>query len=273
MENIIGSEYFAGDVLIGDDLANTIDGRAGNDSIYAKGGNDFINGGDGVDYIDGGTGYDTASFVPPYGGIGPEGPGVSVDLQAGTVSGLGNDGERIVNVEAVIGTDFDDIIAGNEAANTLWGGVNQDHLSGRGGNDRLYGESGNDVMNGGDGGDRLQGGSGRDVMFGGLGHDVFVFGAASETGATATTRDSVGDFTKGEDLIDLSGIDANSHALGNQAFTYIDSDAFTGSAGQLRSVFAGPSTIVEGDVNGDRVADFQIQLTGNINLSVLDFFV
>jgi len=273
MENIIGSEYGGGDVLLGDEQSNNIDGRAGNDVIYGHGGDDFINGGDGVDYIDGGTGYDTASFVPPYGGIGPEGPGVSVDLQTGVVSGLGNDGEQIFNVEAVIGTDFDDIISGNAAANDLWGGVNQDRLSGRTGNDRLYGESGNDVLNGGDGDDLLLGGSGRDVMSGNLGHDVFVFGAVSETGTTATTRDIIRDFSKGNDLIDLSAIDANLSTAGDQAFTFIDDDPFfaRGSAGQLRSFFSGSNTIIEGDVNGDGVADFQIQLTGNIHLSALDF--
>ena len=57
---------------------------------------------------------------------------------------------------------------------------------------------------------------------------------------------------------------------GNTAFSFLalKGAAFTGAAGQLRWFqqklpgAANDKTIIEGDTNGNRVADFQIQLTG-----------
>jgi hypothetical protein len=63
-------------------------------------------------------------------------------------------------------------------------------------------------------------------------------------------RDVVTDFnaTQG-DKIDLSAV---------AAFAYIGSASFSDVAGQLRF----SAGILSGDVNGDGVADFEIQLTG-----------
>lgn len=99
-----------------------------------------------------------------------------------------------------------------------------------------------------------------------------------ETGKTSSTRDVITDFTPG-DLIDLAAIDANTAPPGNQAFAWRGELAFNGHAGQLR--FAGDNapghandrTIVEGDVNGDRAADFQIELTELIKLTEHDFLL
>jgi serralysin len=61
------------------------------------------------------------------------------------------------------------------------------------------------------------------------------------------------------DRIDLSGIDADTDgAAGNQAFGFIGAHAFTGADGQLR--FAGG--LLQGDTNGDRVADLEIKIIG-----------
>ena len=55
--------------------------------------------------------------------------------------------------------------------------------------------------------------------------------------------------------------------------------AFTGVAGQLRwfredlAGTANDRTIVEGDINGDTVFDFQIQLTGLKTLAAGDFIL
>lgn len=79
-------------------------------------------------------------------------------------------------------------------------------------------------------------------------------------------RDTITDFAKNADQISLVSIDANTTTAGDQAFTFIATAAFSGSAGQLRFTVAGGQTIVEGDINGDAVADFQVQLTGVIEL-------
>lgn len=288
MENIYGSDHAAGDLLGGNDINNWIEGNGGNDVIRGRGGHDtlqaghgtdfveggegddLINGGDGGDRLDGGAGFDTASFVPSFGGIDPVGPGVVVDLRAGTASGLGNDGERLFNIEGVIGTVFDDNITGNEVRNTIRGGLNQDTIRAGAGGDWVCGDEGNDVIQGGAGNDDLIGGKGIDIVTGGTDADRFIFRSFAELGNGVDNRDRIQDFVKGEDIIDLSGVDANRIFIFNQSFTYIDGDAFTGVA-QLRSVVAGGNTIIEGNVDKDRLADFQIQLAGQIDLSALDF--
>ena len=165
-----------------------------------------------------------------------------------------------------------EIINGTSAANTLTGGRDIDKIFGFAGNDTLSGLVGNDI---------LTGGLGRDTMTGGAGYDDFDFNAVSETGKSASTRDIVKDFQHLIDDIDLSTINANSKVAGNQAFSFLAAKgaAFTGVAGQLHWLQLNPAgtaadkTIIEGDVNGDRIADFQIELTGLRTLTAADFFL
>ena len=90
-------------------------------------------------------------------------------------------------VENLIGSAHDDILAGDRRDNDLDGGA---------GNDTLYGGpgGGDDVMAGGPGDDRLAGGPGA---------DVFVFGPGDRT-------DTVTDFSSGTDKVDLTAFDIES---------------------------------------------------------------
>ncbi|MDP8994606.1 MAG: hypothetical protein M3N07_06465, partial [Pseudomonadota bacterium] len=80
--------------------------------------------------------------------------------------------------------------------------------------------------------------------------------------------DRIFGFEHAIDKIDLARIDADTTAAGNQAFTFIGSAAFSGNgaAGQLRAENLGEATPsynvwrVEGDVDGDGVADFSIEV-------------
>ena len=91
-------------------------------------------------------------------------------------------------------------------------------------------------------------------------------------GKTAATRDVISDFAIGLDDIDLATIDANGAAVGHTfSFLVAANAAFTGIAGQLRCSPSASLTLVEGDINGDRVADFQIQLNGFKGLKATDF--
>jgi hypothetical protein len=86
---------------------------------------------------------------------------------------------------------------------------------------------------------------------------------------------SLGDGSTGGDRIDLSQIDAISTngAVINDSFNYLGLFAeFTKVAGQLRSIYNGNETIIEGDVNGDAKADFSIALTGRTLLIQGDDF-
>ncbi len=131
-------------------------------------------------------------------------------------------------------------------------------------------------MVGGNGDDELDGGAtGNDVLVGGLGQDSLGGGGDADrsvyTGvadSTVAAADTIEDFnTSGGDIIDLSLIDANTAAAGDQAFAFIGTGAFTGIAGQLRYQQSGGDTFVQGDVNGDGVADFMIMLTGTLALT------
>jgi Ca2+-binding RTX toxin-like protein len=172
-----------------------------------------------------------------------------------------------------------DIVHGSAGADTIHGDTGNDQLNGNAGNDQLFGGEGADVLSGGYGRDLLVGGAGRDVMTGGADRDTFDFNLVQETGKTASTRDVIRDFTTGEDKLDLSTIDASSRNSGDQAFRFIGNTAFNGKAGELRyaredrSGTANDATIVYGDVDGDKLADFQIELTGLKSLGAGDFLL
>ena len=54
---------------------------------------------------------------------------------------------------------------------------------------------------------------------------------------------------------------------------FIGQSAFTGVKGELHYKFAGAATLVEGDVNGDKQVDFQIELSGHKVLVGGDFIL
>jgi Ca2+-binding RTX toxin-like protein len=144
-------------------------------------------------------------------------------------------------------------VLGGAAGDTITGGAGKDYLAGNGGADTL---------NGGAGNDRLVGGVGADTLTGGAGKDLYRFESIDDSNA-ATGIDLITDFGVGApgERIDLLAIDANSTLGEDQAFTFIGSNAFSGTAGQLRvGEDADGRWWVEGDVNGDNVADFVIEI-------------
>ena len=98
----------------------------------------MLRGGAGADRLDGGAGSDTAGYSN-------SSIGVTVDLAAGTGGGGDAQGDILVSIENVDGSQADDQLTGNAGANILkgWGG--------------------NDVLRGGAGADRLDGGAGIDT--------------------------------------------------------------------------------------------------------------
>ncbi len=157
---------------------------------------------------------------------------------------------------------------GNAASNQLFGSDGIDQLYGLAGNDTLNGGAGNDILDGGEGDDYLNGGAGIDKAWGGAGIDYFAFGSdiVRQVGA-----DEVMDFVRGVDKLDLSGIDANAAAAGDQAFRLIGTKNFSRKAGELQVKAYGDGVLVAGDVNGDGVADFNIWVHGVSRLSGGDF--
>lgn len=143
--------------------------------------------------------------------------------------------------------------------------------------DRRHGGSDADWIFGLAKNDVLRGFAGNDILTGGPGNDVFDFNRKSESGLTASTRDRITDFKHLVDDIDLKSIDANSQKPADQAFKFIGTQPFHLLAGELHAIridnigTATDLTLIEGDTNGDGVADFQIELKGLVTLTKADF--
>jgi Ca2+-binding RTX toxin-like protein len=263
----------------GSNRPETIVGNSGGNTLGGRGGTDVLEGRGGSDTLDGGAGSDTASYEN-HADI------VTVILGDGAAAGSATEfgvraGDRIVlstdtlrNIENVRGSAFNDTITGNGEANRLEGRGGGDTLRGNGGLDTLVGGAGDDILFGGTDADTLNGGvSGKtfDILNGEAGADTFVFASAEECGLSRAFADQLSDFSAAGDgdRIDLSTIDANTLLAGNQQFLFINAPdaAFGGVAGQLRYVTEG---YVEGDLNGDAVADFFIAVNVTNNPTLTD---
>ena len=295
VENVNGSQ--ANDTLTGNAGANVLAGWAGDD---------VLRGGAGADKLDGGTGADTASYYGGTVGVSVNlaaGTGSGGDAQGDTyvaidnVNGTqGNDslsGNAGANI--LVGWGGDDVLRGGAGADRLDGGAGSDTVSfyngivgvtvnlatgtGSGGEaqgdtyvgiENVTGSTVADEITGSALANVLNGWAGQDVLRGGGGADRFVFSAASDSAVGKADR--ITDFSHAQgDRIDLSAIDANTTAAGNQAFSFIGSGGFTHQAGQLRSTVAGGVTTIAGDVDGNGVSDFHIQLTGAVGPVSADF--
>jgi Ca2+-binding RTX toxin-like protein len=287
------------DTLVGR-TATILNGGAGDDLIFRGDGGTTIDGGDGTDELRM-SAYDGAPLPSCY--------TADVDLAAnsaeivapGTVCAT----NTIVNVENVVGLDqteggFGDALRGDAADNHIWGLGGNDLIDGRDGNDvldggtgndELFGGTGDDVLIGGDGNDWLHGGAGIDHMTGGAGRDYFVFDngdAALRMSWGVLSTDTIDDFHRGEDRIDLHLIDANSHLAGDQSFSLVSH--FTGTPGEIVigqdytysawNALTGSSayqpldgSFVFGDTDGDGTADLMIDVRHVTGLTAGDFIL
>jgi hypothetical protein len=145
-------------------------------------------------------------------------------------------------------------------------------IIGSGNSDSFTGSGLDEVFVSNGGGDTFNGGGGSDRLVAGNGMDTFVFSLVTDSGKTRATRDVIVDFEQGQDHITLL-FDANTTGggAGDDFTSLIANAAFTGHAGELRYVFSGAYTIVEGDTNGDSKADFSIALEDHLNLQMSDF--
>lgn len=213
-------------VLQGTDAAEVLTGRDADDFVRAGHGADSIFGGAGNDSVSGGWGDDLI-----FGG-------------AGLNSLWGVNGN-----DTITGGADRDVIFGGAGRDLIMGGAGDDVIDGGNAGDVISGGAGRDRLRGGGGADVINGGAGRDTMVGGAGADVFVFGSAADIGIGAG-RDRIADFVSGEDQIDLRGMGLIFSPTG-----------FAG--GGQRSVTFDPARgLLLGDSNGDRVADWMVELAG-----------
>jgi Ca2+-binding RTX toxin-like protein len=301
IENLFNAFQGGALTLRGNELDNLIVGSQASDTMYGNGGNDTIigsainpsgyHGGEGNDHLIGGAASDGMAGEngnDVLEGRGAPGGGLYDFLDGGA----GNDTYVLTNQTGAtfVITDASgiDTITSTISRNLgTYAGIERLTLLGtasiagigNASNNLLVGNTGVNLLSGLGGTDLLRGGSGRDILAGGAQNDTFDFNAVLDSGKTAATRDRIVDFSHGHDKIDLSTIDAKSGIAGNQAFVFfaVQGTAFTGVKGQLRwhqenlSGATHDRTIIAGDVNGDKVADFQIELSGLKVLNVGDF--
>ena len=85
-------------------------------------------------------------------------------------------------------------------------------------------------------------------------------------------EDTILDLTS-RDRIDLSRIDADLTAPGDQAFAFIGTAAFGGAAGELRYEAMGEDLLVSADADGDGVADLAVKVRNLTQLTATDFIL
>lgn len=146
----------AGDKVIADASANTLNGFNGNDNLNGGGGNDrllggngndVLNGSAGADAFSGGAGFDTVTYSN-------RATPVTVTIGLGANDGVAGEKDNVLDdVEQVIGGSAGDKLTGEDGADTLVGGGGADHLIGLGGDDVLTGGSGPDILAGASGDD------------------------------------------------------------------------------------------------------------------------
>jgi Ca2+-binding RTX toxin-like protein len=278
-----------GQSLTGNTLANTILGNIGNDSLDGGAGNDIMNGGAGNDVLTGGPGVDRLigganddTYFVGTGDVVVEQPGGGFDtvhVVEGVTHTLRAEVEALVLAGAGVrtgnGNAGDNTIQGNAINNVLSGLDGADTINGNGGNDMLLGGNGADLLRGGAGVDVLIGNAGRDTLVGGSEADQFRFQSLADS--TVAAPDLVQDFTyttTERDRIALREIDANTLVAGRQGFAFIGGNEFGGIAGQLRveSIGAG-AFLAQGDVDGDGVADFAIEIRTAATTPVSGWFL
>jgi Ca2+-binding RTX toxin-like protein len=210
------------DVLLGDDFLNVI-GTTGNDTLSGGAGDDFLQGGALGDVLNGGTGSDTVSYEN-------SDAGVIVNVGTGIASGGHAQGDTLISIENVIGSQFDDLFVASAAVNrfdgraggdgvtyagsdaavlvNLNGGVghggwaegdtfanNMEYVTGSNFDDTIYGNALANILDGGAGNDVLEGLVGADTLQGGNGSDT----ASYSFSAAAVTADLKAGFYAGGD--------------------------------------------------------------------------
>ncbi|HEY0312051.1 MAG TPA: M10 family metallopeptidase C-terminal domain-containing protein [Allosphingosinicella sp.] len=269
VENAIGGG--GNDVIIGNDVANVLDGRAGDDTITGNGGNDTLNGGLGADAMAGGTGDD----------------GYFVDNAGDRIAELANEGTDTVSatISYTLTDNVENLVLTGTAADGT-GNVLDNVITGDAADNHLFGGAGNDTLVGGDGNDLLDGGAGADAMSGGMGNDVYIVDnigdLVTETAGQGndTVKASIS-YTLGANVENLiltgTAADGTGNELANTLTGNAASNHLNGGAGDDRLVGGDGVDILTGGTGADVfVAEINAtkvdSKTGPISLDlVLDF--
>ncbi|PAX06764.1 choice-of-anchor L domain-containing protein [Sphingomonas lenta] len=180
VENIVGTDFrdWIDARKVG--FNTYLEGGAGSDWLFGGAGQDFLQGSAGTDYMDGGALEDATTYIFSWAGV---------DIDMLRFAQLGGDaqGDRLLNLEVVQATVFDDRLYGNGLDNKFDAGSGDDELDGRGGVDELFAGDGDDLVYARGDGDLLHGGFGRDRL-------SYAFAGAAVTVNLGRTQNSDGSF-------------------------------------------------------------------------------
>lgn len=239
-DQIIGGS--GDDLILGDDGNDDIAGDQGNDRIDGGAGDDNVRGGAGNDVVlvavgDGNDSYDGGDGIDTYNAVGTAN-GVVINLLVGTAAG------SEIGVDQI--TSFENVSCGS-------------------------------------GDDTIVAGIGVNMISGGEGDDIFVFGSVAATGSGQGSRDRILDFAVG-DRIDIQGLsqefaealDATFQDESMRRFVLVRDQVAFSTPGEMRyryDSFEGRLvTILEGNIDFDEDAEFQIELIGQYELQPEDFY-
>jgi Ca2+-binding RTX toxin-like protein len=278
-----------------DGVTNGIDsiwGYGGTDAIYGLGGDDLLWGGTGADYLDGGDGSDSAHYEL-------SSAGVTVNLETGVGVGGEAEGDSLIDIENVTGSDYGDFLIGDNYSNSLSGFPGSDTLKGGGGSDLLWGGSGDDMLKGGGGADYLDGDSGGTpsidtASYADSDEGVFVsifFSTGRGGDAEGDTLVRIENVTGSNHDDDLEGDDGVNVLRGSSGDDELEglgeADTLNGGVGSDTAVYTGSAagvvvslisdTAAGGDAEGDELnsienltgSDHADELRGDNNANVL----
>jgi Ca2+-binding RTX toxin-like protein len=136
------------DVIVALEGNDTIDGLGGSDLICGNEGNDDVDGGPGIDGLVGGPGDDRLDGSeskdlfgedPDFALYNEAPAAVQASLTTGEVTGDGTD--TLVNLEAIVGSEFGDTLEGDSSWNYIDGGPGDDSIAAGAGDDYLDGDT------------------------------------------------------------------------------------------------------------------------------------
>ena len=168
----VGTGNAKANTIIGNDIANVLDGQGGLDTLKGGKGNDTYH----VDLVKVGTGA-TATIKLEDALTEGLNQGIDTVLLRGVV------GDLVKATTLVVGANLESLDAGQTGTTklNLTGNTLSNQLTGNEADNLLVGLAGNDQLEGGAGNDILDGGLGADALIGGTGDDTYVIDTVGDS--------------------------------------------------------------------------------------------